>query len=228
MTGFSPDHQLARRAPEPAAASELKVRGLLHDLGHQMMTLSLLADSVRGDSALSADSRQRMDLVLQEMFRIVDIIADAVPTETATPPGAVDIRALAIEVANLAHLAYNTEVTVQAGRPAVIRISAALIWRILANLVDNAVRAAGSEGHVDIRIEQELDTVLEITDDGPGLCGGPPGLAGLGLTVVRQLLDSADGRLEVTDVPAGGARVRVTFGLDREYQMLPAGAGPWH
>ena len=40
----------------------------------------------------------------------------------------------------------------------------------------------------------------------------PAGVAGLGLTVVRQLLDSADGRLEVCEAPDGGTCVRVTFG----------------
>ena len=229
MTGFSPDHQLARRAPALATDNEFKVRGLLHDLGHQLMTLSLLADSVRDDSALSADSRQRMELVMQEMFRIVDIIADSMPSGTRpATPGAVDIRALANEVAHLAGLAYSTTVTVAPGGPAVIRIGASLMWRVLANLVDNAVRAAGPGGRVDIRIEQGLDTVLEVTDSGPGFGGSPHGAAGLGLTVVRQLLDSAGGRLDVGEAASGGACVRVTFGLSREHRTAPANAGRTH
>jgi signal transduction histidine kinase len=216
VTGYSPDDQLAGRAPAIAAGNELTVRGLLHDLGHQMMTLSLLADSVRGDSALSAASRQRMELVMQEMLRILDIIADSMPADAGQQaPGAVDVRILANEVANLAALTYDATVTVEPGGPAVIRIGASLMWRVLANLVDNAVRAAGPRGRVDIRIEQGLETVLEITDNGPGFGGGPAGEAGIGLSVVRQLLDSADGRLHVSDAPDGGARVRVTFSPDR-------------
>ena len=128
-------------------SGDLEVRGLLHDLGHQMMTLSLLAEAVRDDSALSADSRQRMDLVMQEMFRIVDIIADCRTTGAAAgAPGdasVIDIRQLADEVAQLAGLAYETRVTVQPGRTAMLRVRATLLWRVLANLVDNAVRAAG-------------------------------------------------------------------------------------
>ena len=210
MTGPSLDHQVARRG---AADSELNVRGLLHDLGHQLMTLSLLADSVRDDSALSADSRQRMELVMQEMFRIVDIIADAMPMDPRpAAPSPVDIRVLANEVAQLADLAYDTAVTVAPGSPAVMQISASVMWRVLANLVDNAVRAAGPGGRVTIRIEHELDTALEVTDSGPGPGAGRPGVAGLGLTVVRQLLDSADGRLDISEAPAGGTCVRVAFG----------------
>jgi signal transduction histidine kinase len=228
MTGPAPDFQ-PYSAPALAADSELTVRGLLHDLGHQMMTLSLLADSVRDDSALSADSRQRMELVMQEMFRIVDIIADAMPTGLGlAKPGNVDVRLLASEVAQLADLSYDTTVTVAPGRPATIRIGATLLWRILANLVDNAVRAAGPGGRVEIRIEQDLDTVMEVTDNGPGFGRDASGAAGVGLTVVRQLLDAAGGRLDVTEGPHGGACVRVTFGLVREYHLASADAGPWH
>ena len=214
VTGSSLDDQLAGPALADAADSEVKVRGLLHDLGHELMTLSLLADSVREDNALSADSRQRMELVMQEMLRIADIIADSVPTHApAEPPGQIDVRALANDVAQLAGFAYDTTVTVAPGQPAIVQIRASLMWRVLANLVDNAVRAAGPGGRVDIRIEHELGIVLEITDNGPGFGAGRAGEAGLGLTVVRQLLRTAGGHLDVAETPDGGARVRVTLGL---------------
>jgi signal transduction histidine kinase len=212
VTGSSLDDQ-PRRAPAPAAESELAVRGLLHDLGHQLLTLSLLADSVRDDNALTADSRQRLELVMQEMLRIADIIADSMPTEPGPEESSrTDVRVLANEVAQLADLAYDTTVTVAPGNSAVVQISASLLWRVLANLVDNAVRAAGPGGHVDIRIEHERGTVLEVTDDGPGFDAGPPGAAGIGLSVVHQLLATTDGHLDVSEAPTGGACVRVTFG----------------
>lgn len=219
MNGSSLDFQVPRHSPAFATDSEVKVRGLLHDLGHQMMTLSLLADSVRDDSALSAGSRERMELVMQEMFRIVDIIAESMSPDGAPPrPELVDIRQLADEIAQLAGLAYATEVIVEPGSPAVIRIGPSVLWRVLANLVDNAVRAAGPGGQVTIRIEQEPDTIVEVADTGPGFGLGQSGAAGLGLTVARQLLDAAGGRLDVENDSGGGARIRVSFGPDDEYQ----------
>ena len=111
---------------------------------------------------------------------------------------------------------------------AVLRVSGTLMWRVLANLVDNAVRAAGPDGTVEIRISQERDTVIEVVDDGPGFGGGPPGTAGLGLSVVRRLLEAEDGRLELAEPAGGGACARVVFSLEREYRVAPMSAGTWH
>jgi signal transduction histidine kinase len=211
-------------APRCAADCDLRVRGLLHDLSHQMMTLSLLGDSVRDDGALSATARQRMEIVTQEMLRIVELIGDAMSPDAAmAPAGLTDIREIAAEAAQLASLVYDTAVVVEAGAPAVMPVSASLLRRVLRNLVDNAVRAAGPGGHVSITIEQERETVLEITDSGPGLGAGPSGTAGLGLTVVRKLLRAADGRLDITTGPRGGVRARVTFSAhSRRREQLPA------
>ena len=208
----------------------MNVRGLMHDLGHQMMTLSLLADSVCDDGALSSAARDRMEIVKQEISRIVQLIADFIPPDAATARAErVDIRAIADEAAQLAGLTYDTEVRVEPGGPAAISINPSTLRRVVRNLVDNAVRAAGPGGQVSIRIEQKPQTVLEITDTGPGFGFGPSGATGLGLTVVRNLLHAAGGRLDIGGDPEGGTRVRVTFGPGPGYggqQPVLADAAP--
>ena len=44
--------------------------------GHQLMTLFLLAESVRADAAVTGDARRRMELVEQELLRAMDMITD--------------------------------------------------------------------------------------------------------------------------------------------------------
>ncbi len=216
----------------PTPEAGLRIRGLRHDLGHQILTLSLLAESVRDDKTLSADSRRRMELVVHEMLRALDMITDYIPADASRLAGgdsaSVDVRALADEIRQLAELACETSVVLRPGRPAIVRVSPTLLWRVVTNLVDNAVRAAGPGGHVEIGVRQEIDTVIEIADDGPGFGNGPDGAAGLGLSVARQLLDVAGGRLEIGHLPGGGTCARVIFGLEREHTMVPACAGPWH
>jgi len=215
VNGPSPDFPV----PRCVAGCELKVRGLLHDLSHQMMTLSLLGDSVRDDGALSATARKRMEVVAQEMLRIVELIADSMsPDAAAALAGGADIREIATEAAQLASLAYDTAVVVEPGAAAFLPVSASLLRRVLRNLVDNAVRAAGPGGRVSIRVEQAGETVLQIADTGPGFGDGPAGTAGLGLTVVRKLLQAAGGRLDIGTGPHGGAQARVTFSPDLQHR----------
>ena len=234
MTGRSPSYQPNLRHSAPAADGEARIRGLLHDLGHQMMTLSLLAESVRDDRAMSAKSRRRMELVVQEMLRATDMINDSIAAENCRMgdpvASVVDVRDLAAEVAQLAGLAHETTITVRPDRSTRIniRISPTLLWRVLANLVDNSVRAAGPRGTVEISVEQDIDTVIEIADDGPGFGAGQRGMAGLGMSVVEQLLELAGGKLEVGGDPGGGTRVRVIFKPEPEYKLTPASAGTWH
>jgi signal transduction histidine kinase len=231
MTGISLDQQgdFGRLPWEGAGPG---TRGLLHDLGHQMMTMSLLAESVRADAALTADSRRRVELVQEEMFRAMDMITDHIsaerPSQTVSEPDLVEIRDLAGQVARLAQAAYGCEVRLQPGPSVTVRISPTMLWRVLTNLVDNAARAAGPDGGVVISIRQEIDTVIEIVDDGPGFGHVAGGLAGLGLSVVRELLATAGGRLEVEDGAGRGTRARVVLCLERVYEMVPASAGTWH
>jgi len=207
-------------------------RGLLHDLGHQLMTVSVLAESVGSDDAIRGESRRRIELVRKEMFRALDIIADhlAVDDPGLAAPGSdpLDIRELASEAAQLAGLAYGATVELLPGAPATACVSSAVAWRVLSNLVDNAARSAGVGGHVQIRVWLDADTIIDVLDDGPGIGRAPSGLAGLGLSVVRQLVDAAGGRLEVTDRPHGGTRARVVFGRQHERGVIPARAGTWH
>jgi signal transduction histidine kinase len=210
VAGFRPGAECSR-----ASAEDLRVRGLLHDLGHQLMTLSLLTDLAHQETAMSAESRQRMNLVLHEMFRAMVLITDVAPGaaggRTDRESRTVDVRELAREVSQVATLAHETKVRVLPGRPVHLRLRPCQLWRVLTNLVDNAVRAAGPAGTVEICVAQEAGTVIEIADDGPGFGHGRPGAAGLGMSVVRQLLSPAGGRLEIAARAGGGTRARVIF-----------------
>jgi signal transduction histidine kinase len=243
MTAVSRDQNVALpgesgdRPPEAAPIHEQGheamrgMRGLLHDLGHQLMTLSLLAESVRSDEAIPGESRRRIELVKQEMFRAMDMITDHLALEDPSPadasPDPLDIRELAGQAAQLAELAYGATVELLPGRRTTVRMSPAAAWRVLSNLVDNAARSAGPHGHVQISVRQEVDTVIEVLDDGPGIGQAPGGTAGLGLSVVRQLVDAVGGQLEVSDRPGGGARALVIFCPQRECAIVPLRAGSW-
>jgi signal transduction histidine kinase len=231
MTVVSPDRNFPRGQQRGHEATR-STRGLLHDLGHQLMTLSLLTESVGSDDAIRGESRRRIDLVRQEMLRAMDMITDHLAVDDLCPPALgpdpLDLREVASQAAQLAELSYGATIELLPAQPATARVSPAAAWRVLFNLVDNAARSAGPGGHVQISVRQDVaGTIIDVLDDGPGLGRAPGGVAGLGLSVVRQLVDAADGRLEVADRPDGGTRARVVFGPRRERVVVPAYAGTW-
>jgi signal transduction histidine kinase len=116
------------------------------------------------------------------------------------------------------------------------------VERMLANLVDNALKSAPSGGHVWLEVRdwggptgRSPSVVFGVTDDGPGFPPGatdrvfdrfyradpsrPRGGSGLGLTIVRELARAHGGDARAENVAPHGARVSIIL------PVVPA-AGP--
>jgi signal transduction histidine kinase len=187
-----------------------------------MTTLSYLVEAVRGDVELPGDAGTRLELLSLEMSRLMDIIAHEIPGGAGVPAVAeVGLRSLAGQVTQLARIAHETSVVLEPGPEVTVEASPALLWRVLTNVVDNAARAAGPAGRVEITVGM-LDNApprafLQVQDNGPGFGHGSPGAASLGLGVVTTLLESCGGSIEVQAPADGGALVRI---------VIPAEPGP--
>jgi signal transduction histidine kinase len=186
------------------------LRGLLHDLGHEITTLSCLVEAVRKDASLRDDSGFRLELLSLEMSRLIDIINHGLGGDVASPAKPVGVRDLLAQLTSLAQHAYPATVTLLPGPDVAVAVNPLILWRVLSNVVDNAARAAGGTGRVTLAVRHDGRAVIEVSDDGPGFRGGPPGTASLGLQVVTSLLESCDGSLAVDSPPGGGTTVRVT------------------
>jgi signal transduction histidine kinase len=193
-----------------------------------MATLSSLVQVLRGDANLSVGSRIQLELMDNELGRLTDFLSDWADRwaggNVDDGDGTVGLRALASEVAQLAEVEHGANVVLLPGPDIGLTTRSGLVWRILANVVDNAARAAGPHGTVHITIEQTDMVVVEVRDDGPGF-GGTPGRAGsLGLTVIASLLRSVGGHFELRDAPNSGTVVRAIFplpGQDDEHEPEP-------
>ncbi len=114
------------------------------------------------------------------------------------------------------------------------------IEQVLANLVENAVRHG--EGNVELAVAADPDgdgVVLTVDDDGPGIPeehlglvftkfwrGARRGGTGLGLYLVRGLVEAHDGRVSVGRSPGGGARFRIVLPAALpEHELLLRGDG---
>jgi signal transduction histidine kinase len=183
------------------------MRGLLHDLGHEMTTLSYLVEAVRGDVSLPDDSSCRLELLSLEMSRLRDLVSYGLAsTEDPGHGGRADLREMLTELTRLASLTHGAQVEFLPGPEICPELDPVLLWRVVSNVIDNAARAAGPGGRVTVEIREEAMTVVEVTDNGPGFGSGPAGTASLGLEIVASLLETCDGALEL-ESPAGEGTV---------------------
>jgi signal transduction histidine kinase len=101
-----------------------------------------------------------------------------------------------------------------AAGPLRVKADPILLRRALVNLLDNAIRAAGPDGLVQVRVLCEEDlAVVEIEDDGPGWGHVGPGIGSLGLGVARTCVAAHDGDLELETGLLGGALVRLRLAV---------------
>jgi signal transduction histidine kinase len=117
-------------------------------------------------------------------------------------------------------------VRVPPGVAPAVGLPPAVLSRVVTNLVDNAVRAAGPDGTVRIAVHRAgsvgQDVLVDVVDDGPGYPFGPPGSSRIGLDLVNRLLAACGGRLELHEAVPHGTRARVVLPGHAADRLPPA------
>lgn len=207
LTSTPVPRQRAPRSRPLDGADAGDLRGLLHDVGHGLATLSLLSEA-----ANDPQTRERvLGLLEAETSRLLAVVRDGMRRVAVDEP--VALRPLLEEIVAVASCAFSASIVLQPGPDVVVRTDPTMVWRALSNIVDNAVRAAGPDGRVWLEVSGSRGggAVVEIVDDGPGFPGGPLRPGHLGLPVAVQLLTACGGRLEIEDAYPRGTRVRITL-----------------
>lgn len=143
------------------------LRGALHDVGHDLATLTYLVEAVRTDHALPSSSRARVELVERELERLSEIVRRAMSWEAHAV--LVDVRPMLEQLVAVYAVGRRTRLELSPGPDAKLCADSTMLWRILSNLVQNALRAAGADGQVEVAIVAQEPPTIAITDNGPGL-----------------------------------------------------------
>lgn len=218
---------LARRQGE--SALHVAVGAIAHDMKNMIMALEGARHEL--DAATPGAGREVLEDMGHAIERLRSLTSDLLDHARMTqrPPTVqeVDVAQLARETAKLARAfarRSDCRVVVEAPEPLYVRADALALEKALLNLVLNAIDATGGKGHVWLRVKAGNPVVLSVSDDGPGV---PPDLrekvfepffttketqgTGLGLAVVRQVVQEAGGWVELLESDAGGAEFRLSL-----------------
>jgi len=196
----------------------LALRQISHDIRHELGTIMLLASLLSGASDIGPESRLRAGQIqsevqwLGELHRAYEAAVAAQPDQlTPTPLGRIRLDTLAGEVVAAMQMSTLTRITFS-GTEAWARLDRLPYWRVLRNLIGNAVRAAGDGGRVEVRVTATGGrAVVLIEDDGPGLGGVPARLGSLGLGIAQNQATTYGGWLKISRRRLGGCRVHLSF-----------------
>lgn len=208
---------LDRRSGEVTAAREAQaLRELLHDLSHSLGTVRMLAEAMSRRGTVTSDDPQ-WDQLQEELGYLARLTRSAV--QTTRQRAATSVHAAAC--AAIASIATPHGVTVALNHvdTAFVTTDPDQLRRAVANLVQNASRAVGERGRVEIQITRaKREVEIRVDDDGPSFGSGTPGIASLGLRAVHRYATSVGGRLELGRSARGGARVSLVLPLTAAFR----------
>ena len=169
----------------------------------------------------------RLVTLIDDIIRLSQLDeGDAMPTEP------IDLLAVSQEAAeNLHDAAAARDVTVSVtGQPSVIPGVRRLLYEVVYNLCDNAIKYNRDGGRVDITVAHDADgSSVTVADTGIGIApehqsrvferfyrvdkshSKASGGTGLGLSIVKHAVQYHHGRIELESTPGTGTTIRVVF-----------------
>jgi two-component system sensor histidine kinase MprB len=209
-------------------------RRLVMDASHELRTpLTALRTNIEVLQRATADmdDAQRAELlgeVEAELGELTELVAELVDLATDArseePMQEVDLEPVVEEVVERARRRTGRDVTLDVRDAATVTGRPAAIDRAVWNLVDNANKFSPPGAPVAVRV---IGKRIEVEDLGPGIAPDDrahvfdrfyrapeartaPG-SGLGLSIVKQIVDLHHATIDIDDRPGGGTIIAINF-----------------
>ena len=178
----------------------------------------------------AAGARASLDVVSQRVRHMFELIEGVLRLAEAgrrrAPTSPVDLGEVVTEVVSSLDVPRGFEVRLPATFPTVVAERAALV-QVFQNLIDNAIKHRDRDDGMVELAWRDLGPALEFTvaDDGPGIphggrerafqmfqtIGRRPGSTGIGLALVRKVVEAQGGAIHVEPSASAGACFRFTW-----------------
>jgi two-component system sensor histidine kinase HydH len=229
-----------RRADDAESLAALGriAAGLAHEIRNPLGSILGSVQLITTAPGVSEEARHLCAIVERETARLNDLVGDMMQLARPRPPMfvEVDLARTACEVVALAaQSGRGTDVIVRYEGPT-FEVSAfadaGQVRQVMWNLVRNAVQASSPGAEVILRVKVEdspprhraaTDACFEVEDDGPGISQEAEARLfeaffstrsngiGIGLAVVKRIVDEHQWRIAVETGKASGAVFRVSF-----------------
>ncbi|MGP4097653.1 sensor histidine kinase [Nonomuraea sp. KM90] len=231
---------VSRRAIAPLGEALARQRRFAADVSHELRTpltrlhtrAQLLSRRLRGgtDPILLIDEVDQLVAGTRQLGEVVeDLLRSAQFKQLRRPFGPVDLAVLAAELAEAeearaAIRGVAVEVRCDGPGDHVVSGVESALRRVISALLDNALGHTSAGGHIWVTLSREPSVVeLTVRDDGLGL--DPEDAErlfarfegtgfGLGLALVREVVDGHDGTIAADGRPGGGATFTVRLPAD--------------
>jgi signal transduction histidine kinase len=204
------------------------VAGIAHEVRNPLGGIQIYAELLENDASLNLQQMERIKKILREIHRLGEIVEEfltyarpQVPERDLFDPAGI----LGETTDLLSGLLQERRVSVEAHPPATatkVLADPGQVRQVLLNLVRNAAEASPPGSRIHVRWEAQGPTVaISVEDEGSGIpmdqrdrvfepffttkADG----AGLGLSIVRHLVEQNGGRVSLDRADGGGCRFTV-------------------
>jgi two-component system sensor histidine kinase KdpD len=214
------------------------LRAVSHDLRSPLTGITTAIGALRNQTLVFNDNDRRdlLDTLAVDAERLTRLVGDLLDLSRLEAGGAepaLEVWALDELVhETIDHLAGGDRVDL-GGESPLVNVDAVQIQRVLANLIENALKFSPPSSRVHVHITAtRQEAIVRVVDQGPGIAeaelervfepfyrGDRPSGAGLGLAIARGFAAANGGRVWAESRPGQGT----TFALALPIVEVPAG-----